>query len=94
MYLPILVLVFALLSSIETIEASVIKENSENLKVWEHLEAEKKEQINSHRDDQQEIQGNTWLLYQKNLTPHFDYLKHFNPFHVFFLCSRLKREIR
>ena len=96
MYLPILVIVFALLSSIETIEASVIKENSENLKVWEHLEAEKKEQINSHRYDQQEIRGNTCFLYQKNLTSHFDYiyLKNFNPFHVFFLCSRLKREIR
>ena len=72
MYLPTLVLVFAILSSIETIQASVIKERFENLKVWEHLEAEKKEQINSHRNNQLEIQGNTCLLYQKIMTPHFD----------------------
>ena len=53
----------------------MIKEKFENLKVREHLEAEKKEQINSHRNDQLEIQGNTWFLYQKIMTPHFTTLR-------------------
>ena len=65
MYLQLLVFVFAILSSIETIKASVIKERSENLKVWERLEAEKKGQINSHRNEQLENRGNSWSLMKK-----------------------------
>ena len=59
MYLPSLVLVFAILSSIETLKASVIKKRFENLKTWKPLEPKNKQQINSHRNEKLEIRGNS-----------------------------------
>ena len=51
-------LVFGILSSIETIKASVITKRSENLKTWEHVEPRTKQQINGHRNEKLEVRGN------------------------------------